>query len=96
MVKNMGVLGSGEEFKRLGSAMGRRATVHGWRKKIMKNWKAQNSEGARWLRGTELELCNGLHSTLKEMPSLPQIPVKLRDGSVARSYFTALSSVPRC
>ncbi|MCE3050787.1 hypothetical protein HAX54_048146, partial [Datura stramonium] len=32
------------------------ATVHGWRKKILENWKAQKSEGARWLRGTELEL----------------------------------------
>ncbi|MCD7450007.1 hypothetical protein HAX54_002884, partial [Datura stramonium] len=41
------------------------ATVRGWRKKIMENWKAQNSEGARWLRGTELELRISLHAMLK-------------------------------
>ncbi|MCD7450006.1 hypothetical protein HAX54_002883, partial [Datura stramonium] len=41
------------------------ATVHGWRKKIMENWKAQNSEGARWLRGTELELRISLRAMFK-------------------------------
>ncbi|MCD7452213.1 hypothetical protein HAX54_015673, partial [Datura stramonium] len=56
---------------------------------------AKNSEGARWLRGTELELRDGLRATLKEISASPQIPVKLRDSSVSRSYFTKLSFVPR-
>ncbi|MCD9559665.1 hypothetical protein HAX54_017802 [Datura stramonium] len=47
-----------------------RAILHGWRKKIMKNLKEKNSEGARWLRGTELELLDGLHATLRGIPAL--------------------------
>ncbi|MCE3216031.1 hypothetical protein HAX54_004535 [Datura stramonium] len=49
-----------------------RATVHGWRKKILENWKAQNSEGVRWLRGTELELRVRLRATLKGSLASPQ------------------------
>ncbi|MCD9643030.1 hypothetical protein HAX54_030134, partial [Datura stramonium] len=48
-----------------------RATVHGWRKKVLENWKAQNSEAARWLRGTELELRVSLRATLKESLASP-------------------------
>ncbi|MCD9638816.1 hypothetical protein HAX54_022976, partial [Datura stramonium] len=37
----------------------------------MKNLKAQNSEGARWLRGTEPDLRDGLRATLREIISIP-------------------------
>ncbi|MCD7447090.1 hypothetical protein HAX54_023119, partial [Datura stramonium] len=48
------------------------ATVHGWRKKIMEIWKAQNSEGARQPHGTELELRISLCATLKGSLASPQ------------------------
>ncbi|MCE3215494.1 hypothetical protein HAX54_002592 [Datura stramonium] len=49
-----------------------RATIHGWRKKILGIWKAQNSEGARQPRGTELELRVSLRATLKGNLASPQ------------------------
>ncbi|MCD7467600.1 hypothetical protein HAX54_005127, partial [Datura stramonium] len=49
-----------------------RAIVHRWRKKILENWKAQKSEGARWLHDTELMLRDSLRATLKGIQASPQ------------------------